>query len=106
MNTILIKPLVTEKSMQDAAAGRFTFAVNIDSNKSEIAKEVNKSFGVNVVSVKTVTIVGKTVRAGRKRMESISSPWKKAIVEVKKGQKIDLFDVTEGQVQKQPTVTK
>ena len=34
MNTILIKPLVTEKSMQDAASGRFTFAVDIDANKN------------------------------------------------------------------------
>jgi len=101
MQSILIKPLITEKSMQDAARGRYTFAVNIDVNKSQIAFEAKKTFGVTVVSVKTVTIKGKTIRAGKKRMERVTSSWKKAIIEVAKGQKIDLFDVTEGQVQKQ-----
>lgn len=95
MNSILIKPLITEKSMQDAAIGRYTFAVDIDANKSQIAQEAKKAFGVTVVSIKTVTVKGKSIRVGEKRMESRTSPWKKAIIEVAKGQKIDLFDVTE-----------
>ena len=95
--SFLIRPLVTEKSMQDASLGRYTFEVDIDANKSQIAFEVQKSFSVGVVSVKTITLKGQNKRAGKKRMLTKSSPWKKAIIEVKKGQKIDLFDVTESQ---------
>lgn len=96
MNDILIKPLITEKSMQDAAAGRFTFVVNIDVNKDQIAKAVRKAFSVDVVSVKTTTTKGTNKRAGRKRLVTKTSSWKKAIIQLKPGQKIDLFDVTEG----------
>ena len=94
MNT-LVKPLITEKSMQDAAKGRFTFAVDIAANKTKIAQEAKKTFGVDVVSVKTITMKGLNKRSGKKRMLTKSSPWKKAIIEVKSGQKIDLFDTTE-----------
>lgn len=96
MQNILIKPLVTEKSMQDAAVGRYTFAVNIDANKDQIAKEAKKAFAVDVVSVKTTTVKGKSKRAGRKRLVVKTSPGKKAIIQVKPGQKIDLFDIAEG----------
>lgn len=94
--TNLIRPLITEKSMQDAALNRFTFAVAKEANKAEIARDVAESFHVKVLAVKTTVVKGKSHRVGKTRQEVMTSPWKKAIVEIAKGQKIDLFDVTEG----------
>ena len=99
MQNVLIQPVITEKSMQDAALSRYTFAVLKEANKAEIARDVASSFNVKVKSVKTSILKGKTRRAGKKRMETRTSPWKKAVVEVEKGQKIELFDVTEGEHQ-------
>ncbi len=95
MTTILIKPILTEKSMQDAARSRFTFSVAIEANKAQVAQAVAAAFGVKVVNVKTMTVKGKTKRAGKLRLEVAASSWKKAIVELAKGQKIDLFDIAE-----------
>ncbi len=91
----LIRPVVTEKSMQNVSHNRYTFAVAISANKAQIASEVKKTFGVTVLSVKTITVKGKTKRAGKRRIETKTTPWKKAIIEIAKGQKIDLFDTTE-----------
>lgn len=95
MNQILIKPIITEKSMREATIGRFTFEVNVDSNKAEISAAVATAFKVNPTSVQTVTIPARAKRVGKKRMELKSSKRKKAIVTLKTGEKIDLFDVTE-----------
>lgn len=81
--------------MRDAAAGRFTFAAAKAANKAQVAAEVAKTFGVKVVNIKTMIIKGKIKHAGRARKEIQTSAWKKAVVELVKGQKIDLFDVTE-----------
>ena len=82
--------------MKEAALGRFTFAVAPGSNKNEIAQAVAAAFKVKPIKVQTITVPGKTKRAGRTRQQTTSQPWKKAIVTLEKGQKIDLFDVTEG----------
>ncbi len=95
MNNIFIKPLITEKSMQDASIGRYTFEVNIDANKNQIRTSAKNTFGVDVVSVKTITLKGTSKRVGKKRLTAKTSSWKKAIIQVKPGQKIDLFDTTE-----------
>lgn len=94
-NNPLIKPLITEKSMRDAAQNRYTFAVQKAANKSEIAQAIAAGFGVKVLGVKTITIKGTAKRAGKTRREIVASPWKKAVATVEKGQKIDLFDATE-----------
>ena len=96
MNQILLRPIITEKSMREAILSRFTFAVAKNSNKTEVANAVSEQFKVKPVSVQTVTVPGKTKRAGRTRKQVKSQSWKKAIVTLEKGQKIDLFDVTEG----------
>lgn len=95
MQDVLIKPIITEKSMREAAMGRFTFEVNIDSNKAQIAQAVATTFKVNPTGVQTVTFSGRTKRVGRRRIEKQLKAIKKAIVSLKPGQKIDLFDVTE-----------
>lgn len=99
-SNLLLKPIITEKSMQDAARGLFTFAVNIDANKAEIALAVNKTFNVKTEIVKTITFKGIAKRSGKRRSVFMSSPWKKALVKLPAGQKIELFDVTEQHAQK------
>lgn len=93
--SLLISPIITEKSMQDANNNWYTFSVAKESNKSEIAKEVAKHFSVKVLEVKTMIVKGKTRRAGKMRKILLTGSWKKALVQVAKSQKIDLFDVTE-----------
>lgn len=92
---ILIKPLITEKAMREAQLGRFTFAVAKGANKAEIGRAVKEAFKVDPIAVQTVTMPAKTRRSGKSRQEVEGRPWKKAIISLKPGQKIDLFDVTE-----------
>ncbi|MEK7565427.1 MAG: 50S ribosomal protein L23 [Patescibacteria group bacterium] len=93
MNQILIKPIITERSLNDAAAGKFTFAVDKTANKPQIAQAVITQFAVHVVSVRTSIVKGKTKRAGKKRLIVKTPDWKKATVALKTGEKIDLFEV-------------
>lgn len=73
-----MKPIITEKSMKATAQNRYTFRVDRKTTKSQIKKAVEEKFKVNVVRVRTMNVKKK------KR-------WKKAIVEIKKGQKIEDF---------------
>lgn len=86
------RPLISEKSMGLSKMGVYTFLVSDGVNKHEIAKLIAEKFSVDVVSVKTITIKGKTKvqrsRKGYYQTEGI----KKAVVTVKKGQKITLFE--------------
>ena len=90
---IIISPLITEKSMSDAASGKFSFRVAKSANKNEIKKEVEKRFSVNVTHISTNILKGKKIRVGVRRTEKEISDTKKAIVSVKKGQKIGLFEL-------------
>ncbi|MBI3888017.1 50S ribosomal protein L23 [Candidatus Microgenomates bacterium] len=94
MNT-LISPIVSEKSMQDAALNKYTFRVDKDANKAKIYTEIVNTFNVKPVSIRTVVVKGKTVINRKTRNTTKTESWKKAIVELKKGEKIDLFDVSE-----------
>ncbi|MFH1186808.1 MAG: 50S ribosomal protein L23 [Candidatus Levyibacteriota bacterium] len=90
---IIISPIITEKSMSFAAKDKFTFRVSQGASKVKIKKEVEKRFSVNVVRVLIVVVKGKTKRSGSKRMERKTSNYKKAIVLLKQGQKISLFEL-------------
>lgn len=92
MDQIVIKPIITEKSMDETAHSRFTFKVARDANKPMIKKAIEEQFKVNVLDLQTMTVHGKSKRRGRTRRESHAQPWKKAIVRLKEGQKIDLFE--------------
>jgi len=94
MNTrsILIKPLVTEKSMSDVTLGKYTFEVASDASKTLIKQAVKTAFNVTVVSIATRVVKGKSKRVGTKRTEKTVSAWKKATVKLKKGEKISLFE--------------
>ena len=88
---VLEKPLVTEKSMaalQDS--NRVSFKVQRNANKIEVRKAVEKIFEVTVESVNVVTVRGKKKRFGKNIGQS--KDWKKAIVKLKEGDKIELFE--------------
>ena|SRR6266446_8895176 len=93
LNNVVIKPIITEQSMKNAGMHKFTFAVNKMADKLSIKNAVEKKFSVHVMSVATMVIKGKSRRVGKKRIEKKYSPWKKAVVRVKDGEKIDMFDV-------------
>lgn len=88
---IIIKPIITEHSMEALAAGKYTFKVAKNANKIEIAKAVEELFGVQVASVNTMNVRGRAKRVGLNRGTTPS--WKKAIVTLKEGSKtIEFFD--------------
>lgn len=91
MDTI-IKPIITEQSMNSAALGKYTFALDKALNKNEIKRIIEDRFSVKVVSVATSIVKGKRQRRGAKRIEVRLPAWKKATVALSQGQKIDLFE--------------
>jgi large subunit ribosomal protein L23 len=94
MNTIIKRPIITEKSLGNATTGVYTFEVDKAARKDIIVKEIERMFNVHVISARTVIMHGKTHRVGRRRTELKQSDWKKVFITVKKGERIDLFDVT------------
>jgi len=96
MNSIIKKPIITEKATAAAEAGNnFTFAVDRKANKLEIKKAVEKMFNVHVVNVRTLTYGGgksSTKYTNRGIVEQPSKVWKKAIVTVAEGETIELFN--------------
>lgn len=88
---IVIRPLMTEKSMaQKEALNTVTFQVRPDANKVEIRTAVETVFNVKVASVRTATFEGKLKRMGK--YQGRRPDWKKAIVTLAPGHKIDLVE--------------
>jgi large subunit ribosomal protein L23 len=87
---VLRKPLITEKSTAMQALGKYAFEVAAGANKAQVKQAVEKAFKVTVTGVNVITVKGKTRRAGRGVVTT--SPWKKALVTLKTGDKIQLFE--------------
>lgn len=96
MNQILVKPLITEKmtNISAAQAGKYGFLVNPKANKIEIKKAIEKKFNVHVVDIQTINHPGKMKSQFRKsgRFEGKTARTKKAIVTLKEGETIELFE--------------
>ena len=75
---VIIKPVVTENSMEDAQAKKYTFKVAVDANKTEVKNPVEEIFGVEVAKVNIMNVKGKLKRMGRNVGMTAAS--KKAIV--------------------------
>ena len=75
---VIIKPVVTENSMEDAQAKKYTFKVAVDANKTEVKNAVEEIFGVEVAKVNIMNVKGKVKRLGRNVGMTVAS--KKAIV--------------------------
>lgn len=87
---VLRRPLVTEKNTDLHALGKYAFEVAREANKPQVKEAVEKAFKVKVVSVNVINVPGKMRRGGRRRV--MSPPWKKAVVTLEPGQKIELFE--------------
>lgn len=87
---IIIKPIITEDSMERLQNGRYTFKVAKDANKIEIAKAIEEIFGVKVAKVNTMNVKGKEKRMGR--YTGFRPDWKKAIVTLEGDKTIEFFD--------------
>jgi len=95
MHNILIKPLVTEKMTElMERENKYGFVVDYNTNKIEIAKAIEEKFEVNVVSVNTIRYKGKTKTQFTKkgRFTGKTPRFKKAIITIKEGQTLDLFE--------------
>jgi len=90
---VIIAPVITEKSMKNAAVGRYTFKVAMAANKPFIRAAIEEKFKVKVLKTFVSLVKGRTDRRGIKREEFVKSAWKKATVQLAKDQKIGLFDV-------------
>ena len=89
--SVLRRPLITEKSnLMKEEFNQIAFEVDRRANKIEIKEAVKKLFNVHVVKVRTFTMLGKRKRVGRS--EGRTSSWKKAIVTLKEGERIDFFE--------------
>jgi large subunit ribosomal protein L23 len=87
---VLNRPLVTEKNSALQAQGKYAFEVALEANKEQIKQALEKAFKVTVTGVNVMTVPGK-----RRRMrgrEVINPSWKKALVTLKPGDKIELFE--------------
>jgi len=88
----LIKPIITEKTLELVKRNWYTFGAGLRENKNELKKLIEKTFGVNVLAVRTTTVKGKSRRSLRSRKIRQLPNWKKVVVLLKEGQKIDLFE--------------
>ena len=88
--SIIIRPVISEKTYALIAAGKYTFRVDDRSNKYEIKNAVEVAFGVEVVKVRTSQVRSKPKRRGLHSGKSRA--WKKAIVELAPGDRIELFE--------------
>ena len=88
---IIIRPLITEKtSIQKEELNKVVFEVDRKANRTEIKRAVEKIFNVNVSGVQTIQVKGKVKRRGK--ILGQRKDWKKAIVSLKPGERIDFFE--------------
>jgi large subunit ribosomal protein L23 len=87
---VLIKPLITEKASALAALNKYVFAVDPAMNKIEVKKAIRAVYNVDPIKVNISNFSGKQVRYGRIRGKTKS--WKKAIVTLKAGDKIEVYE--------------
>jgi large subunit ribosomal protein L23 len=89
---IVIRPIITERGTVSMSIGRYTFEVSIGANKHEIKKAVEDLFKVHVMDVNTMIVKGKFRGVGR--LKGRRKNWKKAVVSLREGDSIPLFEGT------------
>lgn len=93
---IVIKPVITEKSLRLAnTTNTYTFVVQTTANKDQIKETVEKLFVVAVDSIRTIVNQKEIKRTGKRRKSVTTGKTKKALVTLKEGHAIDLFDTSE-----------
>lgn len=86
---IIIRPIVSEKSYDLINQNRYTFEVAKTASKPQISQAITQIFGVTVTNVNTMNVTGKPRRV--RYAKGKTRDWKKAVVTLKEGDKIDVF---------------
>ncbi len=86
---VVIRPVVSEKSYVLATANKYVFRVHADAHKTQIRQSIEALFDVSVVSVHTLSVKSKPKRRGQ--IHGRTRSWKKAIVQVRPGDSIPIF---------------
>jgi large subunit ribosomal protein L23 len=89
-NQVLISPVVSEKSYGQIAERKYSFRVHPDAHKTQVRQAVEELFEVNVTQVNIIAVKPKPKRRGMTRGKR--GGWKKAIVQVREGQTIPIFE--------------
>jgi large subunit ribosomal protein L23 len=88
---VLLRPVISEKSVMETERNNYTFAVARDANKFQIKAAIEQQFKVDVLDVRVLTVKPKHKRRGRRQMGTVPG-WRKAVVTIADGQKIELFE--------------
>jgi large subunit ribosomal protein L23 len=91
---IVLRPVISEKSMDQSTVNKYTFAVASEANKMQIKSAVQELFKVTVTNVNVMTTKRKEKSRNRRRGRQVgyTTPWKKAVVTVKAGDSIEFFE--------------
>jgi large subunit ribosomal protein L23 len=93
---VIVKPLITEKNTDLMEHDQYTFVVATTANKIQIREAVERLFNVRVKAVNTLNVKGsrksRAIRRGRGRVTGQERSWKKAVVTLFPGQRIDIFE--------------
>jgi len=87
---VLVKPLITEKATELGTQNKYAFVVTEAANKIEVAKAIQAVYGVKALNVNIICMKGKVVTRGR--IKGQRKDWKKAIVTLKKGDSIKIYE--------------
>lgn len=87
---VLIRPVISEKSYELITQNRYTFKVHQDAHKTQVRQAVEQMFDVTVVKVNILKVQAKPKRRGL--IKGIRPGWKKAVVELKAGDSIEIFE--------------
>ncbi|NLO73176.1 MAG: 50S ribosomal protein L23 [candidate division WS1 bacterium] len=89
---LIISPVISEKSMEAGEAqGKYSFRVPLSANKIEIRRAVEALFNVRVLSVNTINVKGKHRRQNIRHRMGKTADWKKAVVKLAPGERIDVM---------------
>ncbi len=91
MHDVLLRPVISEKSTLETERNNYTFAVARSANKFLIKAAVEAEFKVKVLDVRVISVRPKQKRRGRRTMGTVPG-WKKAVVTIAAGDKIELFE--------------
>ena len=87
---VLIRPVISEKSYEQITQNRYTFKIHQDAHKTQVRQAVEQMFDVTVVKVNILKVQAKPKRRGL--IKGVRPGWKKAIVELKQGDSIEIFE--------------
>ncbi|MBI2414902.1 50S ribosomal protein L23 [candidate division WWE3 bacterium] len=91
LTNVIYNPIITEKGAMHMLKDTYLFKVNRKATKGAVAKAIEDFFKVNVIDVRTSVVPGKKVRIKKTARFTKTESWKKAMVTIKTGQKIEMF---------------